>query len=87
MLPFPHNLFVVGLQRSKGQHDAIRVIVDLLTKSTYFLLIKVHDGLDKLAHYTLKIFFKCMECLWVLYRIGILNSYPDFAKFNIQIDK
>uniref|UniRef100_A0A2N9F185 Reverse transcriptase n=1 Tax=Fagus sylvatica TaxID=28930 RepID=A0A2N9F185_FAGSY len=41
--------FVVGLPRSLKGHDAIWVIVDRLTKSAHFLLIKVNFTLDKLA--------------------------------------
>ena len=41
--------FVTGLPRTQRQHDAIRVIVDRLTKSTHFLLVSHDDPLDKLA--------------------------------------
>ena len=40
--------FVVGLPRSLKEHDAIWVIVDRLTKSAHFLLVKVNFTLDKL---------------------------------------
>ena len=32
--------FVVGLPRSRRQHDSIWVIVDRLTKSAHFILVK-----------------------------------------------
>ena len=41
--------FVTGLPRAQGQHDAIWVIVDRLTKSAHFLPINVKDSLEKLA--------------------------------------
>ena len=41
--------FVTGLPRTRRQHDAIWVIVDRLTKSTYFLPASNDDPLDKLA--------------------------------------
>jgi hypothetical protein len=41
--------FVLGLPRGKRKNDAIRVIVDRLTKCTLFLPIKKTDLVDKLA--------------------------------------
>ncbi|KAL2236228.1 UNVERIFIED_CONTAM: Transposon Tf2-12 polyprotein [Sesamum indicum] len=41
--------FVVGLPRTFRKHDAIWVIVDRLTKSAHFLLVRITDSLDKLA--------------------------------------
>lgn len=41
--------FVVGLPRTKNQHDAVWVIVDRLTKSVHFLPMKMTDPLEKLA--------------------------------------
>ena len=40
--------FVIGLLRTRRQHDAIWVIVDRLTKFAHFLLISNDDPLDKL---------------------------------------
>ena len=40
--------FVTGLPWTPRQHDAIWVIVDRLTKSTYFLPVNVEDSLEKL---------------------------------------
>ena len=40
---------MIGLPRTQRQHDAIWVIVDLLTKSAHFLPINVEDSLEKLA--------------------------------------
>ena len=41
--------FVIGLPRIVSRHDAIWVIVDMLTKFAHFLAIKVTYSLDKLA--------------------------------------
>ena len=41
--------FVIGLPRTRRQHDVIWVIVDRLTKSAHFLPINVEDSLEKLA--------------------------------------
>ena len=41
--------FIIGLPRTRRQHDAIWVIVDRLTKSTHFLAVSNDDPLDKLA--------------------------------------
>ena len=36
--------FVTGLPRTQRQHDAIWVIVDLLTKPTHFRPVNVEDS-------------------------------------------
>ena len=41
--------FVIGLPRTRRQHDAIWVIVDRLTKSAHFLPVSNDEPLDKLA--------------------------------------
>ena len=41
--------FVIGLPRTRRQHDAIWVIANRLTKSTHFLPVSNDDLLDKLA--------------------------------------
>jgi hypothetical protein len=41
--------FVTGLPRGKKGNDAIWVVVDRLTKSALFLLMKMTDSVDKLA--------------------------------------
>jgi hypothetical protein len=41
--------FMAGFSRSKEGYDLIWVIVDKLTKSTYFLPIKITYGYVKLA--------------------------------------
>ena len=46
--------FIVGLPRTKSNHDAIWVIVDRLTKSAHFLPINERFSMDKLVHMYLK---------------------------------
>ena len=41
--------FVVGLQKTLGKFDSIWVIVDRLTKSAHFILVKVTYNAEKLA--------------------------------------
>ena len=41
--------FVVGLPRTRAGFDAIWVIVDRLTKSAHFLLVRTKSSLDRLA--------------------------------------
>ena len=38
--------FVTALPRSQRQHDAVRVIVDRLTKSAHFLPIRMTDSVN-----------------------------------------
>ena len=46
--------FVVGLPKTKANHDAIWVVIDRLTKSAHFLPINERYSLDKLVHLYLK---------------------------------
>ena len=41
--------FMVGLPLTGRKHDSVWVMVDRLTKSTYFLLVRIDYSLDKLA--------------------------------------
>ncbi len=41
--------FVTGLPRTQNSHDTIWVIVDRLTKSTHFLLVRMDYSLERLA--------------------------------------
>jgi hypothetical protein len=41
--------FVTGLPRGKKGNDAIWVVVDRLTKSALFLLMKMTNSVDKLT--------------------------------------
>ena len=41
--------FVVGLPKTLGKFDSIWVIVDRLTKSAHFILVKVTYNAEKLA--------------------------------------
>ena len=41
--------FVMGLPRSLRGHDAVWVIVDRLTKSAYFLLIRLSNSAEDLG--------------------------------------
>ena len=41
--------FVVGLPRTRSGYDAIWVIMDRLTKSAHFLVIRNNFSLDRLA--------------------------------------
>ncbi|WMV13559.1 hypothetical protein MTR67_006944, partial [Solanum verrucosum] len=46
--------FVVGLPRTRRQHDSIWVIVDRLTKSTHFLPVKVSYSVEYYAKLYIK---------------------------------
>ena len=41
--------FLVGLPLTRRKHDSVWVVVDLLTKSSYFLPVRTDCSLDKLA--------------------------------------
>ena len=47
--------FVQGLPRTSKGHDAIQVIIDQLTKSAHFLLVKIDFSMDRLAYFTFTI--------------------------------
>ena len=46
--------FVVGLPRTRANHDAIWIIIDRLTKSAHFLPINERFSMDKLVRLYLK---------------------------------
>ena len=41
--------FVVGLPKTRSGRDSVWMIVDRLTKSTYFFLVNISFSLDRLA--------------------------------------
>ena len=41
--------FILGLPKAPTEEDSIWVVVNCLTKSTHFILMKVKDPIDKLA--------------------------------------
>ena len=46
--------FVVGLLLTRRKHDLVWVVVDRLTKSAHFLLVRTDYSLDKLAKLYIK---------------------------------
>ena len=46
--------FVVGLPLTGRKHDSVWVVVDRLTKSTHFLLVRTNYSLDKLTELYIK---------------------------------
>ena len=46
--------FVVGLPLTGRKHDSVWVVVDRLTKSVHFLLVRTDYSLDKLAELYIK---------------------------------
>ena len=53
--------FVVGLPRTRRQHDSIWDIVDMLTKSSHFLPFKVTYFVEDYAKLYLKEIVKLLE--------------------------
>lgn len=41
--------FVTGLPRTRKNHDSIWIVMDRLTKSSHFLVMKVSDAVDQLG--------------------------------------
>ena len=46
--------FVVGLPVTGRKHDSVWVVVDRLTKSSHFLLVRTDYSLDKLAEFYIR---------------------------------
>jgi len=67
--------FVSGLPRGKKGNDAIWVIVDRLTKSALFLLVKMTDSVDKLA----KIYVNKIVRLYGVPTSIVLDRDPRFT--------
>lgn len=76
--------FVVGIPITLGKFISIWVIVDRLTKSTYFVSVKVNNNAKNLSKiYNRGIKFCCMvylfpsfhiEALYLLYTLGFVCS-------------
>ena len=63
--------FVVGLPLTGRKHDSVWVVVDRLTKSVHFLLVRIDYSLDKLAKLCIE------EIIW-LHGIPVsIISYRD----------
>ena len=49
---------MIGLPLTGKKHDSVWVVVDRLTKSAYFLLVRTDYSLDKLAKLYIKEIFR-----------------------------
>lgn len=47
--------FVMGLPKTKSNHDTVWLVVDRLTKSSHSLAIKMNDQLDKQTRLYIKL--------------------------------
>ena len=72
--------FVTRLPRSKDGYDYIWVIVDRLTKSAHFLVVKTTYLMAKLAKLYVKHIVCLHRCLFSLYLIEILCLPLDFGR-------
>ena len=79
--------FITKLPRTSRGHDMIWVIVDRLTKSTHFLLIRKKDGTEKLAELCLKEIVAChgVHVLIISDRDGRLVS-RIWQSFQVCLD-
>lgn len=66
--------FLVGLPRTSTRHDAIWIVVDILTNSAHCLPIRSTYALDKLA----QIYVKEIVCLHGIPSHIILDRDPKF---------
>ena len=53
--------FIMGLPRNQNLNDSIMVVVDNLSKATYFIPVKTTNKATNIADIFLKQFFSCME--------------------------
>lgn len=58
--------FVTGLPRTSHGSDSVWVIVDQLTKSAYFILIKVSFSVERLAHIYIQGLCDFMVCQFLI---------------------
>ena len=66
--------FVTQLPQTAHRQDAVRVIVDWLTKSAHFLAVQMAFTLEELSGY--------MECQSLSYRTGILELRHTFGRVS-----
>ncbi|KAA3474710.1 integrase [Gossypium australe] len=67
--------FVLGLPSSSKKKDAIWVVVDRLTKSAYFILVRTDYSLNKLA----ELYISKIVRLYGMSVSIILDSDPRFT--------
>ncbi|KAA3476245.1 DNA/RNA polymerases superfamily protein [Gossypium australe] len=72
--------FVSRLPLTPKKKDVVWVIVDRLTKSTHFILVRTDYSLDKLASCTLLRLLDYTGCLFLLFQTEILGLRLDFGK-------
>ncbi|KAL8134291.1 hypothetical protein AgCh_009363 [Apium graveolens] len=72
--------FVVGLPRTKSNHDTIWVIIDILTKSTHFRPINERFSMDKLVRLYLKEIVTRHEIPVSIVSVEILDLIQDFGE-------
>ena len=70
-----HNGFVVRLPVIGRKHESVWVVVDRLTKSAHFLLVRTNHSLDKLA----KLYIKKIVRLHEIPILIILDRDPRFT--------
>ena len=69
--------FITGLPRSRRQHDSIWVIMDRMTKSAHFFIVKTtHSTKDYARLYIQKV---VRLPLFQLYQIGLHNLLYNFG--------
>ena len=69
----------MGLPKTRKQHDAIRVIVDRLTKSAHFLPIRINQSLESLADLYIREVVRLHRVPVSIYQIEILALLLGFG--------
>jgi len=72
--------FVVALPKTQRKFDSIWVIVDRLTKSAHFILVRTNYNVAKLAEIYIEEIVRLHGCLPVLCQIGIQSSLATYGE-------
>ena len=71
--------FIVHLAKTRDGYDAITTWVDGLTRSVHLVKSKTTDTAVDIATTSFQTYSRIMDCMKVLYQIGIVSSPQSFG--------
>ena len=74
--------FVTQLPRTSQKHNVVWVIVDRLTKSVHFLVVRMTFTLEEFYRLYIREIVRLHECQSLSYRTGILGLLLTFGRVS-----
>ena len=72
--------FVSGLPLTKKKHDSVWVIIDRLTKSAYFIPVRIDYSMDRLAELYVDEIVRMHGVHCLLCQTETQDLHPDFGR-------